>query len=308
MTTLARTVFLGSGAFAVPIVAALSAHPLVELVGVVTAPAETPVGSWAEEHALPTLRPRRLRDAAAVAQVAALAPDLIVLADYGQIVPQALLDLPAHGALNLHPSLLPRHRGAVPIAAAILAGDHETGVSLMLMDAGLDTGPILAQEGIPLAGHETAPQLEDELARAGARLLGDNLERWLGGAILPVPQDHAKASLTRLLRREDGRLDPARTAAELERQVRAHQPWPGSFLETNVGRLVVWQAHVAEERRFLPSGHLYRTPTAGLGLIASDRVLELDEVQLAGSRRMSGEELLRGRPGIRLVTTPAAGA
>ncbi len=168
----ARTVFLGSGAFAVPVLAALASSDAVDLVGVVTAPprparrglhlAVSPVEASGFG---PVLAPSRLRDPAAVAEVLALEPALIVLADYGQIVPPALLGLPL-GALNLHPSLLPRHRGASPIPAAILEGDAETGVTLMRMDAGLDTGPIVAVERVPLTGRETAPDLE---ARPGVR-------------------------------------------------------------------------------------------------------------------------------------------
>src|SRR6185369_3249143 len=168
-----RTVFLGSGRFAQPILGRLAAHPAIDVVAVVTAPPRpvgrrqfetpTPVESTARELGLDVLTPARLRDPAALADILGLEPALVVLADYGQIVPGELLDLP-FGALNLHPSLLPRHRGATPIPAAILAGDRETGVSLMQMDAGLDTGPIVAVEHVSLAGDETAPALEARLA------------------------------------------------------------------------------------------------------------------------------------------------
>jgi methionyl-tRNA formyltransferase len=308
----ARTVFLGSGGFAVPIGAALARHQLVELVGVVTAPDRaggrggsaggSPVGRWAADAGIPTLTPLRLRDPDAIGQVTELEPDLIVLADYGQIVPRQLLELPRHGALNLHPSLLPRHRGASPIPAAILAGDDRTGVSLMLMDAGLDTGPLIAQLPLPLGGSETAPELEARLADMASNLLADQLEPWLDAELTPTEQPSEGATLTRQLRREDGRLDPQRPAAQLERQVRALQPWPGSFVETPVGRIVVWRAEPDARHVSQAPGTLAVRPAErggpGLALVTSGGLLELLEVQPQGGRRMTGAELLRGRPGL----------
>ena len=245
------------------------------------------------------LRPERLRAPNAVAQIAELRPELLVLADYGQIVPAALLDLPARGALNVHPSLLPLHRGATPVPAAILAGVTETGVTLMRMDAGLDSGPIVAQWRTALSGSETAPQLEAELAEMGAQLLVATLPHWLAGEIEPEAQDERAATMTKPLRRADGRLDPSRTAAELERHVRAYQPWPGSFVETSAGRLTIWSAHVGETRpKDVVVGTLTRTPDGGLALAAGDAWLELDDVQPAGGRRMSAAELLRGHPAL----------
>ncbi len=315
MTELARTIFLGSGAFAVPIVSTLAEHPSVDLVAVITAPTrrgsrgrptDPPVAEWAAERGLPMLRPSRLRDPESIAEVDELRPDLLVLADYGQIVPVALLELPRHGALNLHPSLLPRHRGAAPIPAAILHGDRETGVSLMLMDAGLDTGPVIAQRRLKLKGSEIAPQLESALAVMSAEVLDSRLESWLNGALEPELQPEEGATITRPLRRVDGRLDPAVTAAELERQVRAYQPWPGSFIETAEGRVVVWRSRVGDASGAL-EGMLIVAETGALGLAASDGVLELIEVQPAGGRHMSGTELLRGRPGLIGSTVLASG-
>ena len=241
------------------------------------------------------LRPERLRAAESVAQLTELGPELLVLADYGQIVPQAILDIPRHGALNIHPSLLPRHRGATPIPAAILAGDEETGVTLMLMDAGLDSGPIVGQTRLPLA-HVAAPDLESLLAREGADLLAALLPRWLTGEIEPRHQSGEGVTLTRPLRREDGRLDPMRGATHLERQVRAYQPWPGTFFESTEGRVTIWRAGV------LPGsgepGTVHAT-AEGVPVIATrDGLLELVELQPAGGRRMGGADLLRGRPGL----------
>ena len=312
----ARTVFLGTGGFASPILEALARSPVITLVGIVTAPPRaagrggkvraSPVAGRAAELGVPVLQPPRLRAPDAVAAVRGLAPELLVLADYGQIVPADLLALPDRGALNLHPSLLPRHRGAAPVPAAILAGDLQTGVTLMVMDAGLDTGPIVAQEALELTGSETAPELETELAGIAVRLLEGALPRWLAGRIRPVPQPAEGATLTRLLRREDGRLDPARSAFELERQVRAYQPWPGSFLDTPAGRIIIWRADALGLAReggralgggtelagtLLPDGD-------GLALAVRDGALRLREVQASGGRRLPGPEFRRGHPGV----------
>ena len=301
-----RTVFLGSGRFALPILGRLVGHPSIDLVGVVTAPPRpvgrrqvetpTPIDSQAQELGLTVLTPARLRDRDALATVLDLEPDLVVLADYGQLVPASLLER-RHGALNLHPSLLPRHRGAAPIPATILAGDPETGVTLMQMDAGLDTGPLVAVERAILAGDETAPALEARLAITAAGILARSLDPWLDGELIPTPQAEVGATLTRPLRRSDGRLDPRRSAVELERQVRAYLPWPGSFAETNGDRLVVLGAAVApsdpddEPGRFVPD-------PSGLALATADGRLVLREVQPAGGQPMSGDEYLRGRPRI----------
>jgi methionyl-tRNA formyltransferase len=313
-----RTVFLGSGRFAQPTLGRLAAHSAIDLVAVVTVPRRpvgrrqiatvTPVEAAARELGLDVLTPARLRDPAALADILGLEPAMIVLADYGQIVPSELLELP-HGALNLHPSLLPRHRGATPIPAAILGGDRETGVSLMRMDAGLDTGPLVAVEHVSLAGDETAPALEARLAIVAAGLLARLLEPWLAGEIEPEPQAMEGVTLTRPLRRVDGVLDPDLPAELLERQVRAHLPWPGSYLEIDGGRLVVLQASVAaadaddEPGRLVPD-HL------GLALATGAGRLILDEVQPAGGRPMSGEAFVRGRPTVLgwAVRRPSAAA
>jgi methionyl-tRNA formyltransferase len=303
----ARALFLGSGAFAVPVLDALARTPAVGLQAVVTTPARpagrdgaprpSPVGIRASELGLPVLTPVRLRAPEALGRIAALEPGVIVLADYGRIVPPDLLDLPPHGALNLHPSLLPRHRGATPIPAAILAGDRETGVTLIRMDAGIDTGPIVASTRVPLLGDETAPALEERLAGIAADLLVASLPAWLAGELSAVPQPAEGATLTRPLERADGRLDPTRDAASLERQVRAYQPWPGSFVDGPGGRLIVWSAHVeppADAARASPPGSIVAVG-ADVALVAADRLLVLDEVQPAGGRRMPGRAYRRGR-------------
>lgn len=298
----ARTVFIGSGGFGRESLWRLADHPDVELVGVVTAPARpagrggrttvTPIHEAARHLGVhPILTPPRMREPDALSAILALAPDLVVLADYGQIVPSALLDL-RHGALNLHPSLLPRHRGATPIPAAILAGDTETGVTLMRMDSGLDTGPIVAQTRLALRGDETTPLLEETLEIEAEGLLTRYLGPWIRGKIAATPQPEEGVTLTRVLRRDDGRLDPRRPVGDLERQVRAYQPWPGSFVETDTGRLVIWRAEAVPDG---PPVGVFDEEGFGTGDGAR---LRLREVQPGGGTRMSWDAFLRGHGSI----------
>ena len=313
-----RTVFLGSGAFALPILEAVAGHPAVELVGVVGAPdrpagrghrrREVPVAAIARERGWPLLQPARLRAPEAVATVLALRPELLVLADYGQIVPASLLGAPDHGALNVHPSLLPRHRGASPVTAAILAGDREAGVTLIRMDAGVDSGPIVAQESVGISGDETAPELEARLAELGAQVLSDAIGPWLGGAIEARPQPVAGVTVTHPLRREDGRIEWTRPATEIERQIRAYQPWPGSFTSSPIGTFAIWVAHPigpgvaspaapSDDGQGTPAGTVVASD-GGLAVTTGSGLLELLEAQPAGRRRMSGRELRNGYPSL----------
>ncbi|MGO9206491.1 MAG: methionyl-tRNA formyltransferase [Candidatus Limnocylindrales bacterium] len=312
------TVFLGTGPFGLPIIDALASLREVRMVGVVAGPPR-PAGRGASVHRSPValraetlglapiLEPVRLRAESAIADVLALSPELLVLADYGQLVPGALLARPEHGALNLHPSLLPRHRGASPVAATILAGDRQAGVTLMCMDEGLDTGPVVAQVAVSLDGAETAPQLEAWLAAEGAELLRSTIGDWLAGRRQVRPQPSEGVTMSRPLRREHGRLDPERDAVTLERQVRAYQPWPGTWCPTVAGRLIVWAARpLVVNRRGAPPDQRpltgdgvigYFVPDGdGLALLVADGSLRLDEVQLAGGRRMTSAALRRGHP------------
>ena len=220
-----------------------------------------------------------------------------MLADYGQIIPRPVLDLPPHGILNVHPSLLPRHRGATPIPATIAAGDDRAGVTIIRMDDGIDTGPIVARQSWPLSGTERAPELEAHAAREGAELLTRTIEPWLAGTAPAIPQTAGGATVTRPFRRDDGRLDPERPAIELERDVRALTPWPGSFVETPAGRLVLHEVSLGDSEPGDERGILVRHRDR-LALATSDGRLVLDRVQLAGRRAVGGNEFLHGQPGL----------
>ena len=302
-----RTIFLGSGGFAVPILDVLVTAPEIRLVGVVTAPdrpsgrraelTAVPVARRARELGVPLLQPVRLRSPEAVAEVAALQPDLGVLADYGQIVPATLLAVPKHGIINVHPSALPRYRGATPIPATIAAGDPIAAVTLIGMDEGLDTGPILAQETWALDGTETTAQVEAEAALRGADLVRRSLGPWLDDRLPAIPQVEATSTLTRPLRREDGRLDLGRPAAELARLVRAHAPWPGSFVDTGQGRLIVHEAVVIASEPDDAPGRVV-ADADGLALTTAEGRLRLKRAQLAGRRPTDAASLRRGAPGL----------
>ena len=316
-TTVVRTVFFGSGRFAVPILDALVALPGIDIVAVVSAPdrpvgrkavvTPTPVTERARELGLSLVQPVRVRAAESVEALRAIAPDLAILADYGQLIPAALLDLPPRGFLNLHPSALPRHRGAAPIPATILAGDTESAVTLIVVSEEMDAGPIVAIEPLAVRADDTAITLEERASVAAASLLARTLPDWLAGRLQPRPQPREGVTLTRPLRRSDGLLDAQRTAPELERQVRAYQPWPGSYLERPEGRLIVWQAGSAEPQPGDLAGRLVGTLDGGLALATVGGRLVLEVVQRAGGRRMTAAEYRRGNPGVMDPVVAAGG-
>lgn len=296
-----KFVFMGSPDFALPSLQALAQH--FEVRGIVTQPDRPagrgrqlnppPVKVLAEELGIPVIQPKRIHtDPQAMNQIQAWQPDAIIVAAFGQILRAEVLSLPPHGCINVHASLLPRWRGAAPINAAILHGDEESGVTIMQMDVGLDTGPIISQQAIPIHKEETAGSLFDRLAILGAELLIETLPAYLNGEIEPQPQDDERATYAPMLQKSDGELDFERTAAELERQVRAFQPWPGAFLYWQDKLLKVQKAHVG--RAATPGAGDF-TIEEGLPAIGCRQgLLVLDEVQPAGKRSMSGGVFLHG--------------
>ena len=234
---MAKIVFMGTPAFAVPSLnALLGAH---DLLGVVTQPdrpagrkrrlRESPIKSIARAAGIPVIQPRRIREEAAIEALRAWDADVYVVAAYGQILPQALLDIPRQGTVNVHASLLPRWRGAAPIQAAIRAGDGESGVTIMLVDAGLDTGPLLAKRALPLAPEETGQSLHDKLSTLGAELLAATLPGYLDSEIEPRAQDDSLATYAPQIKKEEGRINWACGALSIDRLVRAFTPWPGAY-------------------------------------------------------------------------------
>src|SRR5690242_13936681 len=248
-----RIVFMGSPEFALPVLRALAGK--YSVVGVVTQPDRAagrgrelkapPVKLLAEELSIPVIQPEKLRQPEAMEQLRQWAPDLIVVAAFGQILRKDVLDLPRYGCINTHASLLPRWRGAAPINAAILAGDEEIGVTIMKMDVGLDTGPMLAKRSIRHTADLTTGSAIQALSQLGANLLIETLPEYLAGRLIPQPQPEAGATYAPMLRKEDGLLDFTRPAAELERRVRAMNPWPGAWFEWNGTVLKVGRASVS---------------------------------------------------------------
>jgi methionyl-tRNA formyltransferase len=243
---------------------------------------------------LPVIQPRRLREPEAMMQLSTWQPELIVVAAFGQILRQEVLDLPMYGCINIHASLLPRWRGAAPIQAAILNGDAQTGITIMKMDAGVDTGGILSQRTIPILGDDTAATLGERLAEVGASLLGETLPGYLSGEIIPLPQDDNLATYAPMLNKEDGLLDFNQPARALERRIRALQPWPGAYILRHGEMLKIQSAKVVsfESQRLAP-GETIRW-NGQPAIATSDGLLVLESVQPAGKRSMSGLEFIRG--------------
>ena len=258
----------------------------------------SPVKRYALDQGIPVLQPESLRDAAAAAELAALQPDLLIVAAYGLILPQEVLDIPTHGCLNVHASVLPRWRGAAPIQAAILAGDATTGVSLMSMTAGLDCGPVYHIEEIAIGETETAGELHDRLAGLGGETLVAHLDAIIAGDVEAVEQDDTAANYAPKIAKEDARIDWSLPADEIARRIRAYNPFPGAFTfaggESNVGgglpatRLKIWRASLIDGAG--DPGTILQYDREAIVVACGDGALKLDELQLPGKRRASVHE------------------
>ncbi|GAB1470409.1 methionyl-tRNA formyltransferase [Chloroflexota bacterium] len=295
-----RVVFMGSPDFALPSLSMLAKN--YQVVGVVTQPDRAsgrgrelkapPVKVLAQTLDIPILQPQKLREPEAFQQLQAWQPDLIVVAAFGQILRKDILDLPRYGCINVHASLLPRWRGAAPINAAVLAGDEETGVTIMKMDVGLDTGPLLAKRPIRIKPDDTAGSLFEALSTLGADLLIETLPAYLDGKIPPQPQPEAGASYAPMLKKEDGRLDFNQPVVELERRIRAMNPWPGAWFEWDGNLLKVGRGVVGEGQSSMVGGRLIFEGRPAVS--CADGVLILEEVQPPGKKMMSGKAFLSG--------------
>ncbi len=317
-----RIIYMGTPHFAVPALEALiqGAAPGkvlpegYELVTVVTRPdkpagrgreiAYSPVKQAALAHGIPVWQPGSFKKAENSEALAAYHADLYIVAAFGQILPQAVLDQPRYGTLNIHASLLPRYRGPDPIAEAILQGDSETGVTIMLLEAGIDTGPMLLKRTLPVAEDETTGSLTLKLADLGAQALLEALPLWIAGKIPPQPQDEQLATHTHMLRKEDGHINWDRPAAVIARQVRAYTPWPGSYTHWRGKLLKILSAHALAVKP--DAGTEAPTPQAGLvstreevdhqvlAIVTGAGLLIVRQLQLEGKKAMSAEEFLRG--------------
>ena len=297
-----NVVFMGSPEFAIPSLNALAANHELDLVGIFTQP-DRPAGRGRKIRSSPVklrcrelevrfYQPDSLKSPESISTLEILNTELIVVAAYGLILPQEFLDLPKFGSINVHASLLPRWRGAAPIQAAIHAGDSDTGVTIMKMDPGLDTGPILSQRSISILSSDTGGLLSERLADLGALLLIETISGYISGEIQPYEQDENKATYAPMLKKSDGRLDFLRPAIELERQIRAFNPWPSSYFEWGNKRIRIHKADALSDDTLEPGvvGMIDDVPAIG----ANPGTLLLQIVQPAGRKEMPGEDFLRG--------------
>ena len=309
-------VFLGTAPLAAVSLRALAENPAWQIAAVVTQPDKprgrelklqpSAVKELAFQKNLPVLQPLKARDPAFIEQLRALQPDLIVVAAYGQILPQSVLDLPRYGCLNVHTSLLPKYRGAAPIQWAIADGEAETGVTIMRMDVGLDTGDIVSVEKTPILPSDDSQTLHDRLAQLGAALLTRTIPDFISGKIIPQKQPVEGASYARKIEKQDGQIDWTKPARELWNRIRAFTPWPGAFTflpaEPKPLLLKIWQAEPVEELHGA-AGEILRADKSGLVIACGVSALRILTLQREGGRRMSAPEFLAGthlQPGTRL--------
>jgi methionyl-tRNA formyltransferase len=305
MTEPTRVIFMGTPDFAVPPLRALIDAPAYDVVGVVTQP-DRPAGRGNQLHAspvkqaalaanLPLIQPEKLRAAGVFEQLQAWQPDLIVVAAFGQILRQNVLDLPKHGCINVHASLLPRWRGAAPIQAAIRAGDAESGITYMMMDVGLDTGAMLRSFAVPITREDTGGTLHDKMAALGGAHLIETLDAVLRGEITPTPQDEALQTYAPMLKKDDGAIHWNETAAAIERQVRAFDPWPGTFTTWNGQSLKIIGGEASDgDHGDAAPGEVVQLRDGGVGIGTGAGVFRLARVQVAGKGAVEADAFTRG--------------
>jgi methionyl-tRNA formyltransferase len=307
-----KVIFMGTPSFAVPTLRAIheSNH---ELIGVVTQPDKpmgrgrklgiSPVKELAMGLQLPIMQPETTRDEAFMEEVNRMSPDLIVVAAYGRMLTRELLDLPPHGCINVHASLLPKYRGAAPIQWAIVNGERRTGVTIMKMDEGMDTGDILLTQQVEITDTDTAQSLHDRLAQVGAGLVISALDGVERGTIRPAPQENSMASYAPPLKKEDGLIDWSRAAREIYNRIRGLDPWPGAFTYLRGSRLKVFSGEVIDEEVRDRPGKVVQSEPEGVKVSTGTGFLVIEEVQLEGRKRMPVREFLIGNeipPGTRL--------
>jgi len=297
-----RTVFMGTPAFAVPTLEGLLAAGL-NLVGVYTQPdrpkgrgqalAESAVKQLARQHGVPVFQPVKLRAPEVVEELRALAPDLIVVVAFGQILPKSVLDIPRYGCINVHASLLPKYRGAAPINQAIIDGEAETGVTTMLMDVGLDTGPMLVKRSLQIGPDETAGDLHDRLAVLGREAMAETLSELQAGRLVPVPQDDTQTCYAPMMKKEDGLIDWGQTAQQIHNRIRGLDPWPGAYTALQGETLKLFRTAVEGGAGGEP-GTLLPPSAEAVRIACGSGVLSVGELQLPGKKRLAAADFLRG--------------
>ncbi len=301
---MAKIVFMGTPEFATPVLQALIQRH--DVIGVVTQPDrpagrgnqlhESPIKKVAQSAGIPVFQPEKLRRKEAIAELQQWQPDVYIVAAFGQILPQAVLDIPPYGSINVHASLLPRWRGAAPLQAAIRAGDTQSGITIMKMDAGLDTGPMLSQRAITLAPDETGQSLHDKLSVIGGELLIETMPHYLSGELQPQPQPEEGVTYAPQIEKEEGHIDWTKSAIDIERLVRAFTPWPGTFTSWDGKLLKILKAQPPQS--ISASGEVGQVVKhqGQIAVITGDGLFLPTQVQLEGKKAMSIEDFLRGYP------------
>lgn len=307
-----RIVFMGTPDFACPTLTRLIERG-EDVIAVVTQPdrpkgrgqklVPPPVKVIAEDHGIPVLQPPKVRAPEVVAQIRELNPDLIVVVAFGQILPQSLLDIPRHGCINIHASLLPRYRGAAPLNWCLINGETETGITTMMMDAGLDTGDMLVKRSIPIGPDEDAQSLHDRLSLLGADTIDETLDRLMAGTLTREKQDDSLTCYAPMLKKEDGLIDWTREPRQIKNLVRGFTPWPGAYTSLDNKTLKLYKVSVAEESG--APGEVIAAGKDGILVACGSGSIRIEELQLEGRKRLSAAEFLAGyrlEPGTRLGT------
>lgn len=263
-----------------------------------------PVKAVALKYGLPVYQPATLKSDEERDKLSALKPDVVVVAAFGQILPPPVLELPRYGCLNIHPSLLPRYRGVSPVPAAILNGDEFTGVSIMMLDKGVDTGPVLVRIQASITEWDTTGSLTEKLSLIGAQLLLEILPRWIKGQVMPRKQDDAQATYTRMIEKEAGEIDWRRSAVELWRQVRAYHPWPGSYTRWQGKQLKIIEAVPLDGQSGMPGRVMPLAGDVAFGVETGSGILGVVRVQMEGKRAMMAGEFLRGQRQLPVTVLP----